>query len=187
MFVVSVKMSTLKIACVLAALGVVIAFAVWPRGDVQPSVAAGRTVAGISTNEKRIDFLQSYGWKVDAQPVEVVEVTIPQTFNQVYQNYNEIQKKQGFDLAKFRGKRVKRWTYNITNYPGYSQRVYGNLLIYDNSVIGGDVSTVALNGFMHGFAAPGASAGVSNPVLTIHPSAAQIVSGVTDISEKQDS
>lgn len=176
MFVVSVKVSTLKVAAVLLALGVVIAVAAWPRGAVQASTA-GQKYTGISTNEKRIGFLESYGWKVESNPIEVVEVTIPQSFNEVYDNYNRIQKKQGFDLSDFKGKRVKRWTYKVTNYPGVKDEVRANMLVYDNKVIGGDISTVALNGFMHGFSL---TDGSKTQSTNMKPSSANIVGDILD-------
>ena len=150
MVVASVKISTVRVAVVVFAIAVLVAVALWPRGRIVVQAAASPKNAGISTNEKRIQFLESYGWKVEENPIEVVEVTIPQKFNAVYNNYNAIQKKQGFDLAKYKGKRVKRWTYKITNYSDTTEEVHANLLIYNNIVIGGDVSTVSLSGFMQG-------------------------------------
>lgn len=43
----------------------------------------------------QVRFLQSYGWEVNEQPCEMVQVVIPETFGDVYENYNEIQKQQG--------------------------------------------------------------------------------------------
>lgn len=154
MLVLTVKMSAFKVVCILLALSVVVAFAVWPRGNATDSLMVNRQNTGITTNVQRIDFLQSFGWKVVANPIEEVEITIPQTFNDVYNNYNTIQKKQGFDLTKYKGQRVKRWTYRVTNYPGVTDEVRADLLVYNDIIIGGDVSTVALNGFMHGFTPP---------------------------------
>ena len=88
------------------------------------------------------------------------EIVIPEEFDDVYLRYNELQKKQGLDLSKYRSKRVKRWTYIIKNYPGYSETddcVRINLLVFDGCVIGGDVSSVELDGFMHTFAKEDAS------------------------------
>jgi hypothetical protein len=152
MFIASVRFSALKVAAVLLALGVIIAAAFWTKSRVVVQVDATAKYSGITTNEKRVQFLGSYGWKVDENPMEVVELTIPQTFSAVYKNYNALQKKQGFDLSRYAGKRVKRWTYKVTNYPGVTDEVHANLLIYNDVVIGGDISTVALDGFMQGFA-----------------------------------
>lgn len=106
-------------------------------------------------NSSRIEFLQSFGWKVSEEPIEVVQVAIPQTFGDVYQNYNDIQTAQGFDLKPFKGKQVSRFTYSVLNYPGQKEYIRANLLVYKNQVIGGDICSVfAENGFMQGFAFP---------------------------------
>ena len=61
-------------------------------------------------------------------------------------------RQQGCDLSKYAGKRCKRYTYVIENYPGQAEGVRANILVYKNKVIGGDVCSVELDGFMHGFA-----------------------------------
>lgn len=105
-------------------------------------------------NQERLKFISQFGWEVEAEPIEVCEVIIPQEFDDVYNNYNEIQLRQNCDLRDYSGERVKRWTYVIKNYPGYSETdtcVRINLLIYNGIVIGGDVSSTELSGFMHTF------------------------------------
>ena len=69
----------------------------------------------------------------------------------MYTQYNDLQLAQGFDLTPYRGKAVKRYTYEVYNYPDLPTGVVANLLIYKDKVIGGDVCTRALDGFMHGF------------------------------------
>ena len=74
-----------------------------------------------------------------------------------YEKYNEIQKAQNLDLTPYAGKRAKRWTYNIKNYPGYegdSGTVQANILVYEGAVIGGDICSTELDGFMQGFDFP---------------------------------
>ena len=99
----------------------------------------------------RADFLAGYGWEISTVPLEVEQVTVPREFNAVYEQYNDLQRSQGFDLMKYRGKTVTRYTYSILNYPQEVKGVRANLLVYKGAVIGGDVCTVALDGFMHGF------------------------------------
>lgn len=182
MFVVSFKMTAKKVGCVAAALAIIIAAAVWPKSREVKASTSGRENTNITTNEKRMAFLESYGWKVDENPIEVVEVTVPQVFNTVYNNYNTIQKEQGFDLSRYKGKRVKRWSYTVTNYPAGKTGIRADLLIYNGTVVGGDVCTVALNGFMHGLTLP-QNYGISEAaVQDIAPSQANIISGVTDIT-----
>ena len=72
-------------------------------------------------------------------------------FDKVYRSYNELQKKQGFDLTKYLKKSVTRYSYRITNYPDYDGDVLANVLIYKNRVIGGDICSTDANGFIHGF------------------------------------
>lgn len=101
--------------------------------------------------DERIAFLKQFGWEVEPEPVEVTEVVIPNTFSDVYQQYNEIQKQQGLDLSKFGGVTCKRWVYRVLNYPEPGESVRATLLVADGRVIGGDISSVALDGFMTGF------------------------------------
>ncbi len=108
----------------------------------------------VATESDMLSFISNYGWQVDDEPVEVREIIIPETFDDVYSNYNKIQLEQGFDLEKYSGRRVKKWTYIIRNYPETlpsDDFVRINILVCDGVVIGGDVSSVKLDGFMHGF------------------------------------
>ncbi len=142
-------------AAVLAGItALVVVLARWGNGQAvsgRPSPAAG-------TEEQRRAYLASFGWELAADPVEIRQVTIPDVFNDVYIQYNDMQKAQGMDLTRYRGKTAKRWTYEITNYPDAGdRRVYADLLIYNGQVIGGSIGTREADGFMHGFRWPGDS------------------------------
>lgn len=119
------------------------------------SVVSGNALSyRAGTKEERLGFISQFGWEVSEEPAEVREIVIPDAFDEVYENYNELQKKQELDLSLYCGKRVKRWTYTVTNYPGYTEGedcVRINLLVFDGRVVGGDVSSVELDGFMHTF------------------------------------
>jgi len=104
-----------------------------------------------ATNKQRVDFLSQFDWEINAEVIDCCDVVIPTEFDDVYINYNAIQISQGFDLQPYSGKLVTRWTYEVTNYPDGVEGVVANLLIYDGKVIGGDICTVAIDGFMHGF------------------------------------
>ena len=113
--------------------------------------AGARMSAAAETEEQRKAFLQGLGWETAEDPVEIRQVTIPDTFNEVYRQYNELQQEQGYDLTPYQGKTVKRWTYEITNYPGAAgERVYADLLICRGKIIGGSIGTRSTCGFMHG-------------------------------------
>ncbi len=156
MFIYSLKASTIKffaVVCVaLATLITLIAFI--PVSAVDEDVMASADMdidfTGIKTNEDRIKFLGQFGWQVQPEAVESIEVTIPEQFDKIFTAYNELQKRQGLDLTKYKDKNVQRYTYAVTNYEGYDGTVYANILVYRNKVIAGDICSADVKGFMHG-------------------------------------
>lgn len=119
-------------------------------GEAVYTAAKASDFKNIKTAQDRINFLYHYGWEVEENAVEIIEVTIPPSFDAVYAKYNEVQKVEGLDLEKYKGKNVKRYTYVVKNYD-YNGTVYANLIIYKDRVIGGDICSADINGFMHGF------------------------------------
>jgi hypothetical protein len=96
-------------------------------------------------------FLSQFGWTVNGSTAEVQEVTIPAEFDKVFASYNELQREQGLDLAKYKKKELTRYTFEVTNYEGYEGKVYANVLVYRNKVVGGDICSADVEGFVHGF------------------------------------
>lgn len=109
-----------------------------------------RSEVECNTNELRVSYLENLGWQIDKSPFETQEIIIPSKFNSVYSNYNSLQKINGFDLSCYKGKTAIRYSYNVLNYPDETQKVKANLIILDGRLIGGDISSSALNGFMNG-------------------------------------
>lgn len=103
------------------------------------SVTTSAEASGIRSNEDRIAWLNELGWQVSANPVITEELLIPETFDESYDDYLALQSGQGFDLTQYCGKRVKRYTYDITNYPDSEVGVQAALLVYKNKVIGGQL------------------------------------------------
>ncbi|MBC8571015.1 DUF4830 domain-containing protein [Zongyangia hominis] len=161
MFVKSIKTSKKKLIGLLCIVLAVVCLGIWAlsanRGmqamssqNSSSSKAGAITFKG-ATNEERLDFLGHFGWQVESDPAEIVEFVIPAEFNDTYQNYNAIQKKQGLDLEKFKGKTAKRYSYTVTNYPNVKEGVRANLVVYKDKIIAGDICSLELDGFMHGF------------------------------------
>ena len=152
------KRSRIKFVCAIAlSLVVLISLvALIPSYDAKEgaTVSSDISYVKIYENSDRIAFIEQFGWKVTETPLETVEVCVPETFDNVYLGYNEMQKEQGLNLAKYKGKTVTRYTYKVENYPDYDGTVYVSLLIYKNKVVGGDVCSADVNGFVHGFEAP---------------------------------
>ena len=157
MFVVSLsskkfKKVSLPLLCFVFAVSAVVLFRCFSTTDKEPSEVKS-VGKNITDSSQILTFISTFGWEVDEEPDEVREVIIPAEFDDVYNNYNAIQLKQGYDLQKYAGERVKRWTYTIKNYPEYVDQecIKINVLVYKGEVIGGDVCSVRLDGFMHGF------------------------------------
>lgn len=108
-------------------------------------------VISASTDNERRDYLAGFGWNTDKE-FETKELTIPEKWDSVYNDYNEVQINQGFDLSQYKGKAVTLYTYKITNYENLSEGVVADMLVCDGQLIGGDIcNTSAENGFLVGF------------------------------------
>lgn len=157
MFIITARVRKGPILAVAAAAAVVcgVLLTAAGLGGREAEVSGGPAAAGINSNEDRVAYLERYGWQVESQPAAVEELVIPETFDESYTQYLDLQSNQGFDLTAYCGKRVKRYTYNITNYPTGEEGIQAGLLIYKNTVIGGDVLSPQLGGFIHGLSMPG--------------------------------
>lgn len=116
----------------------------------------GVTAAPAMTVAERASFLRSFGWEITDEPLETSTVTIPSEFGRVYESYNDVQRAQGYNLERYKGKSVTRYTYEVKNYPSEvggqpREHIRANLLVYEGTIIGGDICSLELGGFLHGF------------------------------------
>lgn len=113
------------------------------------SAAEKATQASVicQTAEQRQNYINSLGWKTDGNETKK-EITVPTEFNNVYNQYNDVQKKQGFDLEEYKGQKAIIYTYNITNYR-QSQSVVADLIVVDGILVGADLCDISAdNGFL---------------------------------------
>ena len=102
-----------------------------------------------STAEKRIEYIRSYGWDVGIAPTGIKEIRIPANFDDAYEQYNALQREQGFDLRKYRACYAYKYTYDILNYGEPSPvPICANLIVYDGRIIGADISSSEANGLV---------------------------------------
>lgn len=154
MFVYSLRASTLRFFGVIAvSLAVLITLItlVPTHSDEGSEPTASYNYEKVKSDDDAEGFLSQFGWTVDATPLEIAQVTIPSEFDKIFSAYNEIQKEQGLDLLKYKNKKVTRYTFEVKNYEGYDGRVLANVLVYRNKVIGGDICSAEVNGFVQGF------------------------------------
>ena len=102
---------------------------------------------GIKTNEDRVAYLESLGWLTAAQPSAEEALTLPTKFDEAYQAYLTLQRSQGFDLEKYAGETIKRYTYQVKNYPGLQENIWACLLVCKHQIIGGEIFCNQGDGF----------------------------------------
>lgn len=161
MFIYTVKANTLKfLAVILAAAAVLVSVVVISE---QTEILTTHAIAEatkeikydkIKNEDDRRSFLEQFGWEVEDDELEAVKMKLPAEFDRIMTEYNDMQKTQGLDLMKYKGREIERFTYRITNYPDYEGTVLANVIIYRNRVIGGDVCSADVTGFIHGFSKP---------------------------------
>ncbi|MBQ7794082.1 MAG: DUF4830 domain-containing protein [Clostridia bacterium] len=107
------------------------------------------------TNYRNTEFLSRFGWEVSPNPIEKERFTLPITPDDIYTNYNSLQKEAGLDLTPYYGKSGIRYTYAVLNYPfNENSQVRANVLTIDGVPIAGDIMTVKSDGFMRSLVFP---------------------------------
>ena len=117
------------------------------RGAGSAGLAAGGRAA---TTEDRVAFLADRGWITDPASEQAQIIHIPEAFPPVLEDYNALQLQQGWDLHDYAGRDCSLYTYAVTNWPDESQTVLANLYVFRGRVIGGDIHSTNLDGFMIG-------------------------------------
>ena len=163
MFVYSLKASKIKLVglLLLSAIAVAAVIGILPSRDISDDAltfaASEKTIKfdGIKTDEDLQNFISSLGIEVKTPAYNSTDVDLPKVFDAVYKKYNDIQKQQGFDLSKYRGKTLHRYTFEITNYPSpdpaQTGKVYLTLFVHKNKIVGGDISSRDYGGFVRTF------------------------------------
>ena len=167
MVIMTAKVSKRKIILVVLLLilaAAVLVTCLKKSGSPEPSQDSAEEITEVRTNEARVAFLEQFGWSVQPEPVQTQQVRVPEEPSEVFLRYNDLQISQGYDLLSLSGKTLTRYVYQITNYPGTDGVYFATLLIYNDSVVGGDVASSRQNGVMHGFAMPQAGQSALAPM-----------------------
>lgn len=148
MFIRSVKLKQPK----LWLAGAVIIIAAILFLAIRAAGARPTPVYSMKTEADRQSFIREMGWETAEEYLDCRTVTIPTDWSEAYQNYNDLQKQQGFDLEKYKGKSVDIFTYSVLNYEGHTDKgcMQLTLMVFDGALIGGDVCCTELDGFMQG-------------------------------------
>ncbi|PKM71940.1 MAG: DUF4830 domain-containing protein [Firmicutes bacterium HGW-Firmicutes-16] len=149
MFVLTFKWNKKTALLIVVTIAVLLCAVILSLG-VGGSISSGANSQKVKTNEDRVKFLENLGWEVNETPVDEKKVVIPKEFSDIYDTYNRMQLDQGYDLTQYRGMEAIIYTYTVTNYTGYSGNVVADLYVIANEVVGGDIHSLAIDGFMHG-------------------------------------
>ncbi len=143
------KLCAFLILLVLVGMIALVVFA--GQKVAKSSETQGVSIEFTLTDEpSRQEFISKLGWQVAEKYSDYKKVTIPKQFNDVYKEYNQLMKTQGFDLEKYCGKEVEVYTYEVKNYPQHEKNIQLSLMIFDGKLIGGDVCCTEIDGFMQG-------------------------------------
>ena len=162
MMIMTAKVNMKKILIVLGAIAALLIGIIALFGGEESTV----TSATVSDNDSRVSFLKSFGWEMTTSPVESGQVRIPTETTEIFDRYNQLQQAQGYDLTQYAGKKVMRYVYKVTNYPGATDPVYATVLVYKNQIIGGDVTNTAAGGKIQSFKKDGSVMETTPPSTT---------------------
>ena len=154
MFVFSFKASSVKILCLLCVclIGGALVIALMPEAGYavnvnKLSVHSSLDDISVKNAEGRKQYLETLGFKINEKPHSVSSSTVPKTFDASLEQYNLIQKSQGFDLENYKGKKVNSYTYTVTSLPDGTNfgddEILATLIIYKNKVIAADICSKA--------------------------------------------
>ena len=99
-----------------------------------------------ATNEERIAFLNDNGVKTEAEPRYVCDIIIPSTFDGIYESFETVQNAQGLSLSAYKGKKVRRFSYDVTNPPKNIEKASAEILVFDGKIIACALCNLTNNG-----------------------------------------
>ena len=127
------KLTLISVVCFLILLTVCLLML---RAAPQNSVTVGDEQVGVRIEDDgEIEkFIARCGCEIEGC-ISDDEITVPKTWNDVYERYNELQKQQGFDLRPYKGKTARKLVYAVK---GSESCV--TVLIADDRIIAADIS-----------------------------------------------
>ncbi len=150
MFTKSLKLTKKRAVALLLALGVVLAAAVILRSSPRGLFSVG-DMLDVSQPEGREKYLASYGWEIEPESEQERTVLLPRSFGDgAISEYARMQTNQGYDFASCAGLECRQFTYELKDGGGEGGTVYAVLYVRGTRVIGGDIHSAEINGFMHG-------------------------------------
>ena len=137
MFVLKLRLSKKGVGFFALALSALMALL------VSVMVALPGNPKGGSKSERKA-YIYSLGYRFGEESKK--EIVIPERFGKLYEKYNSLQKEAGMGLEDYAGEKAMLYSYKLSNFG--ENDVYLNLIVFEEKIIGGDVSTLYSDGFM---------------------------------------
>ena len=137
MITASVKTTRTKIlGTVCVVLAVIIAAILFFVGE-NGADAAESISRRVANNEERMEYIASKGVKTSEEPFSVEEILLPEEPDEILLQYNEMQKKSGFDLSPYYGKTVRKYVYPAKD----ETETFVTLYIFEEKIIAADIAS----------------------------------------------
>ena len=100
-------------------------------------------------NRSNIEYISSFNWRVVEKPCDIAYLTVPNEFDTVFSAYNDIVKEAGFDLSRYKGAHITRYSYTVVNHrDSDSGLIRINIFVHKGKIISADISSLAKDGFI---------------------------------------
>ena len=124
------KSAVLIFVCILAVFATTFSSMYLKSREASASVSFSA-----KNNAERLAFLSMYNVKVQDEAFSVSDVIIPANFDGVYQSFENVQNAQGLSLSEYKGQKVRRYSYLVTNPPKGFGETTAELFVLDGEII----------------------------------------------------
>lgn len=116
MLVYTVRSSTVKLLGIILIAALCAAVVLFGGGEKTVYASSGGVTVyydGIKDEQGRIDFIEGFGLKVIAEGRTEESFRMPKDFDRIIGGYNQIQRRQGLDLERYKNRRVTHYSYKV--------------------------------------------------------------------------
>ncbi len=90
----------------------------------------------LASAEDLVTFLQGFGVQADVATATVTAVTVPKSWDDSFDAFNEVIEQSGLSLSKSKGKQVDKWALLVPSQSTEDVKSYAIVLVQDNKPVG---------------------------------------------------
>ena len=99
------------------------------------SANASSDIKVATTTDMQV-FLAGYGVEIDVETGKVEQGKVPRKFDESFTAFNSVIVQGGFDLAKYKNKKIEKWSFEAPSHNNADKKAYAVVLVYKQKVIG---------------------------------------------------